>query len=167
MNIETILKRFGNISSIFNENGSLTKFGNECYNNLIETLADLGKLGILEENVVNKATDELDTLVSTNAIYKLSFYAGYHEWCLALNENDVYSFGDLAEDMYNENLPFDENLDIVIESLVDIMLECAKEDDSNLTRTQRILILKMTNENLKEIKEQMKIKLTSYYKMEE
>ena len=65
MNVEIILKRFGNATNIFDKNGKLTKFGNQCYNDLIATITDLGNIGILENDIVAKAIDELDKLVSS------------------------------------------------------------------------------------------------------
>lgn len=64
MNVETILKRFGNVSNIFDKKGDLTIFGNECYTNLIATITDLGNLGILDKDSVGKVINELDKLVN-------------------------------------------------------------------------------------------------------
>lgn len=64
MNVETILKRFGNVSNIFDKKGDLTIFGNECYKNLIATITDLGELGILDKDSVGKVINELDKLVN-------------------------------------------------------------------------------------------------------
>lgn len=115
---------------------------------------------------------ELKYYVSDEAmdddIYNILFYAGYHEWCLILNEIDVYSFGDLdlAEEMYDENLPFDVTLNYLIDNLIDSMVDNAKDDDASLSRKQRKLILALESEHIEKIKEQMRTKLTNHYKFD-
>lgn len=79
---------------------------------------------------------------------KIEFYAGYHEWVLEIDNEIVYSYGDLS-DTFCSVIDTKEKVMTEVEDLIYVMKEQLKEQDNELRLTEleeKELVRVMTEE---------------------